>query len=312
MNTTTPNLKEIMTFIEVGRCMSLSEAARTLRVSTATVSRRLDRLEGRLGVKLLDRSTRGISLTEVGASYVEVAERGLDLILEAEERVQDILKKPAGMLRVAAPSVLVRHQLGDIAIEYARLYPDVELHLLEVDQEIDLDEEDIHVAIQVLPPSKWELQGMRASRTLTRKSLGKIPILICASPEYLERHGPIDHPDDLKRHRCIVQGANPSARFIRLRDADGEYLEVEVSMGIFTDSIAFCKKAALEGIGVAGLTLADCGHLLKRGNLVRVLEDWELEPVRCVIAFVEGPRPPRRIRVFLDLVDEHFKLTEFT
>ncbi len=185
----------------------------------------------------------------------------------------------------------------------------VELHILEVDEGIDMDEDKIDIAIQVLPPSKWELQGVRSSRALTRKSLGQLPLLLCVSPQYLERHGPIQHPSQLQNHRCIVQGANPSARFVRFRHGDGTELEVEVSMGIFTTSVAFCKRAALEGIGPAGLTRADCQRLLDRGELVHILQDWETERVRCVAAFVEGPRPPRRIRAFLDLFDELFTLS---
>lgn len=308
MNPNHLNLQEVLTFIEVARHESLSDAAVAMRVSTATVSRRLSRLEERLGTALLNRSTRSLTLTEVGERYLETASRGLELILSAEEEVQDVLKEPRGVLRVAAPSVFVRHQIGKIALHYARRYPEVELHILEVDEGVDMDGEKIDIAIQVLPPSKWELQGVRSSRALTRKSLGQLPIILCATPEYLKGHDPIEHPSHLEKHRCIVQGANPSARFVRFRRGDGTECEVEVSMGIFTTSVSFCRRAVLAGVGPTGLTLADCKLLLERGELVHILPEWEMENVRCIAAFVDGPRPPQRIRAFLDLCDEWFTL----
>lgn len=302
----TPNLQEVLTFVEVARKGSLSEAASALEINIGTVSRRIDRLEERLGVRLLDRNTRGLTLTEAGHQYAKVAGRGLDLIVNAEVDLQEIFDEPRGLLRVAAPSIFVRHILGKLAVEYAKRYPHVELHVFEADKGVDMDKEDIHISIQVLPPSKWELQGVRSSRTLTRKSLGQLQIILCASPDYIQSHPAIEHPRDLENHQCIIQGANPSARFVRFFHSDGSEHVVEAPMSIFTTSVAFCKRAVLAGLGPAGLTLPDCQHLLDQGSLIRLLPDWNLESLRCVVAFVDGPNPPQRIRAFLDLCDQYF------
>lgn len=301
-----PDLNEVATFLEVVRHMNLSSAARALRVSTATVSRRLTRLEERLSVQLLDRSTRGLALTQAGESYAERAARGLELIVSAEEQLQELTGVPQGVLRVGAPTQLLGHRVGAIAIEYARRYPGVELHIIEADHWIDMDEADLHIAIQVLPNSKWESQGARSLRALTRRTLGTMDMIVCASPEYLERHGPITHPQDLLEHPCVVLGANPTARLVQFYDDAGEGMLVEVPIGVFTTNVEMCRQAAIAGLGPAGLTWPDCRHLLETGELVRVIEGWRMEPVRCIAVFVDSPRPPQRARAFLDLLAEQF------
>ena len=307
MNAKTPNLEEILTFVEVGRHMSLSAAASALRVSIATVSRRISRLEERLDVQLLYRNTRGVTLTEAGTHYIERATRGLELIMSAEEELQDIMDMPRGRLRVAAPAILLQHTVGDVAIEYARAYPGVELHMLEVNHDIDMDEMDLDVAIQVLPSSKWALQGVRSTKSLARKSLGHMEMALCASPAYLEECGPIEAPSDLAGHECVVLGANPSARLVRFMSDDEDAFLVEVGLGIFTTNVSFCRNAALAGLGPAGMTMMDCARWIERGELVRILEEWRLEPVWCVATFVEEQRTPRRIRAFLDLLGAFFE-----
>lgn len=301
---TTLNFQEIATFIEVANHQSLSNAAIALRVSTATVSRRLSRLEERLGARLVDRSTRSLMLTDAGRKYLGAAGKGLELIMDAENDVQEMFQEPKGQLRVAAPGIFVRHQLGEIAIRYARHFPGVELHVFEADERVDFDAQEVDIAIQVLPPSKWEVQGVRSTRQLTRKSLGTLRIFLVASPKYVSANPEITHPEQLADHRCIVQGANPSARFVKFYHEDGIEHAVEVSMGIFTTSVAFCRRACVDGIGLTGLTEPDCKHLIQRGELVRLLPEWEMEPVRCVVTFVEGPKPPQRIRAFLNLCDQ--------
>lgn len=296
------DLNEVVTFIAVTEHLNLSAAAKALRISTATVSRRITSLETRLGVQLLDRSSRNIALTEAGRIFAHEATRGLDLIYAAEEELQQRTGVPQGLLRVAAPTELIQQSFGDIAIEYAQSYPKVELHIIAMDDDIDMDEEDLHIAIQTFPPSKWEKQGVRTSRELTQKLVGWMEMSICVSPSYLEEHGPIEHPEDLAKHPCIVLGTNPTARIVHFRSPEGTNLWVEVPIKMYTTNVMFCRKAGLAGVGPIGLTHPDSRKYLEEGTLVRLFPDWQLEPVRCTAYFVDGPNPPLRVRTFLDML----------
>ena len=302
MNYGKSDLNEVMTYIAVARHLNLSAAAKELRISAATVSRRITHLEARLEVQLLDRSSRNVALTEVGKQFATQALRGIEQILSAEEQVQQRTGVPQGLLRVAAPTELLQQSLGKIAIEYAKLYPKVELHMLAMDDDIEMDQENLHIAIQTIPPSKWEQQGVRTSRALTQKLLGWMEMHICASPDYLEKHGPIHHPQELSHHPCIVIGTNPSARIVHFQDQKGDDLWVEVPIRMYSTNVMLCRNAGLSGMAPVGLTWQDCRKAIQDGTLIQLFPDWRLEPVRCMAFFVDGPRPPLRVRAFLDML----------
>lgn len=296
------DLNEVIAYIAVTEYLNISAAAKALRISPATVSRRITHLESRLGVQLLDRSSRHIALTEVGRLFANEAARGLQLIYAAEEQVQQQTGSPQGLLRITAPTELIQRSFGNIAIEYAKQYPKVELHIIAMDDNIDMDEHELHIAIRAFPPSRWKEQGIRTSRELTQKLIGWMEMAICVSPDYLESHGPIEHPKDLAKHPCVVLGTNPSARIVHFRSPEGDNLWVEVPIKMFTTNVMLCRKAGLSGLAPVGLTWLDCRKELADGSLIQLFPEWGLEPVRCTAYFVDGPRPPLRIRAFLDML----------
>ncbi|MCB9742382.1 MAG: LysR family transcriptional regulator [Alphaproteobacteria bacterium] len=289
--------EDTLTFLAVCREGSFLAAGRALGLATSTVSRRVDQLEAHLGVSLLERSPRGVELTEAGRLYRDRA-RGLERQLaEAEDAVRALMRRPAGRLRVAAPSALVRDPVGPAAVAYLKRFPEVALELIGTDEDVVPDGQTLHLAVRVsrrAPPEH-----------LTRVRLGQVRMRVCASPAWVASRPPLTDPLALAELGCVVLGSGPEAARIRLRRGE-ESRTLTVPVALFTTSVQMARVAGCEGLGPVGLPEAACADLLAAGRLVELLPGWRLDPVSVVALYAGDRQLPLRVRAFLDLLAERF------
>jgi len=282
----------MQTFVRAVDGGSLSAAARALGKSLAAVSRTMTHLEERLGVRLLHRSTRKLTLTEAGASYYDSAKRLLAEIEEAELSLGGRIAAPHGTLTVTAPLLFGRLHVAPVIAEMLERNRDVAADLLLVDRNVSLVEEGIDVAVRI---------GRLDDSALVARLLGEVPRVVCASPAYLRRHGTPRIPEELREHECLrFSGLTPGREWTFIRD--GKEVRTAVG-GRFSCNVGEpVIDAARAGAGVMmalGYQVADD---LAAGRLVRVLENFETPPLP-VNAVYHSPRlMAARVRVFLDLL----------
>lgn len=286
-------LKEMAVFAHVVDHGGFTLAARALGVEPSSVSRSVARLERALGVRLLARSPRAITLTEVGAlTYAECAR-----IVAASAEVQALAERhgvaPAGTLRLSAPVSLGQLWLAPLVVGFTRRHPDVDLRITLDDAALDLTASQIDIALRICtePPA-----------AAAARQLFAVPYVLIAAPGYLASHGTPDHPALLSGHRCLHLGYGAFTPVWPLRRG-AEEVDVAVSPRLaLGNSLGICT-AAEQGGGI-GLVPAFAAHAaLAAGRLVRVLPDWELGGTyrrAAWLVFAAGPNLPPKIRVFVD------------
>ncbi len=271
---------------------SLSAGARAMGKSLAAVSRTISQLEERLGVQLLHRSTRKLTLTEAGTAFYDSAKRILAEIDEAELSLVGSAAAPRGMLMVTAPLLFGRLHVAPVVVEMLEKYRDVTADLMLVDRNVSLVEEGIDVAVRI---------GRLDDSSLVARTLGEIPRVVCAAPSYLRQHGTPKVPEDLRRHECLrFSGLTPSREWSFLRD--GKPVRVAVGGRLSCNVGEPVIDAARAGVGIVmalGYQVADD---LAAGRLLRVLRKFGTPPLP-VSAVYHSPRlMAGRVRAFLDLL----------
>jgi DNA-binding transcriptional LysR family regulator len=289
--------KDLEAFIAVVEAGSFTAAAERLDIAKSAVSRRVSSLEERLGVQLLRRTTRRLNLTETGQSFYEHSARILADLDEAEAAVAQQHGELRGNLRVALPlSFGARHMYEPIA-EFSRRHPRVSFDLDLNDRRIDLIAEGVDVAVRI---------GRLADSTLIARRLFEARTVVCASPEYLERRGTPQTPDDLAEHDCLVYSNLPDPTKWVCTDRDGIRHAIDVPVKMTASSGDFLSASASKGLGLVLQPTFIAGELISRGDLKPVLTDytWPITPAYAIY-------PPTRhltyrVREFIDFLAEHF------
>lgn len=281
---------ELVAFSRIVESLSLSRAAAELGVPRATVSRRLARLEERLGARLLRRTTRRLSLTDAGEAFYRHARLVLDAVSAAEASVRRVDDVVRGDLRVSVPPILT-HGFHVMICEFARRYPEVRLQIQYTTRRVDLQRDGYDVALRAGP----DLEPGLVARTLARDSLVTV-----ASPGYLERHGHPRSVKDLKQHRCLLgfaRGELPEAYWPLL---DGGKLHVEGNL--VSNEVTLLAEAARGGLGIALLPALFVRPLLESGELVRVLPAQLGVAASIAVVYLEREFVPPQIRAFVDFL----------
>jgi DNA-binding transcriptional LysR family regulator len=285
------DLKPLAIFAETVAAGSMSAAARRLGMSPSAVSQAIRQLEAQGGVTLLHRSTRKLALTEAGERYYPHCKRMLEAAHAAAESLQQSRDAPTGELRVSAPVGFTNH----VAPALAPLLAEAEqlrLCLLVDDAMIDLIDARIDLAIRV---------GKLADSSWVARRLCEFDVILCASPEYLERHGTPAAPQDLPAHQWLTfereRGAGPIA--VDLHDAQGRHQRLEIEPRIVSNNQIALQQLCEQGMGIARLGHADVYSRLQQGALVRVLAPWHLPalPVWAVTPKREGEAAKVRFAV---------------
>jgi DNA-binding transcriptional LysR family regulator len=276
-------------FVRATELGGFASAAQDLGISPTMVGLHVRELENRLGSRLLNRTTRRQSLTEVGRLYYERCRQILLDIEDADRTASQLRAAPRGRLRVNAPVSYGVHALTPVIAEYLAAYPEVEVDLTVNDRVIDLVEEGIEVAVRV---------GVLADSGLIARPLAPYQLMICASPDYLAKFGQPRKPADLARHNCLAfdrwgaphvwtfeNGESAPVRGV-LRTNNGEALRV----------------AALRGLGIIQQPRVLVADDIHSGRLVRVLSDYELPSRPMHLVYLPDRRPTPKLRTFIDFV----------
>jgi DNA-binding transcriptional LysR family regulator len=259
---------DMAVFVRVVEREGFSAAAGGLGLTPSAVSKIITRLEARLGVRLLQRTTRALRLTADGEVYYEEARRLVGEIATLEGRLSDGSGMPQGLLRVTTPLTFSTYQLAPVIGEFLARYPAIRLELLPTDRQLDMVEEGIDVAIRI---------GRLSDSSFTARKIGDDFRLICASPDYIARHGAPQRPEDLLDHACICSGgANLSLNRWPF-GVDGHVHEIEVAGPVAVNEGEAQLHLALQGIGIARLTRLTLVQAIASGRLVPLLRDYSAD-----------------------------------
>jgi len=290
---TMDRFKQISTFAAVAARGSLSAAARAEGISPAVVSRRIDALEDRLGVKLMQRTTRRITLTFEGAAFLEDCQRILREMHDAETSVSLGGVKASGHLRITAPAGFGRRHVAPLVPGFLASHPEVSISLMLSDRIADIVNEGVDLAIRI---------GSLEDSNLVAVKLADNSRAVVASPAYLARHGTPTHPDELAGHRCLTLGpeANQSRgwQFV----VDGEPYAVRGDGPLECNDGAVLHDWALAGEGLAWRSLWEIGDDLRAGRLVTVLDEYAAPGTAIHAVFAGRRRLPLRVRMFIDML----------
>ena len=244
---------------------SFSAAGRELGMAPSSVARGIASLEDDLGIRLLNRTTRSLSLTEAGRLYLERARRILADVEEARLSVTQLEADPRGTLRLNLPIAFGRAHIVPMLPDFLEKYPDLTLDLSLTDAFVDLVEEGIDLAVRI-----GELQD---SSLVARKLAPNIRVM-CASPSYFDRAGRPEAPDDLKSHNCLVYKRGNDRAIWHFRDSEGAIHDVEATGNFQTNNSEAIYTMALEGLGVAPMSTWLVGRDIAEGRLETVFDDY--------------------------------------
>ena len=289
-------LTSLTVFVRVVDKRGFSAAARHLNMSATMVSSHVRSLEDRLGVRLLHRTTRKVSLTEIGKAYYERCTQILAELEEADRIAGALQSTPRGTLRLYTGTHIVR-LIAPVAAEFLALYPEASIDLTIGERMVDLLEEGFDLAIRPLPPPDSSL--------IVRRLTPWRPILCCA-PAYLERHAAPQRPQDLARHNCLRYAFYPFGDEWRFIGPTGESVAVRVTGNLLTNSGETLRIVALSGQGLFLAPSFVAAEDLRAGRLIRILEDYK--PVEFAINAVYPHRRhlSAKVRCFIDLLAQRF------
>jgi len=280
---------QMQVFTAVAEEEGFAAAARKLSMSPPVVTRTISDLESRLGVKLLNRTTRIVRTMEAGKRYLEDSRRILEQIVEAEDSAIGISATPTGRLNVTAPVLFGRLFVIPSIVEYLNTYREMSVNAVFLDRVVDLLDEDLDVGIRIgdLPDS-----SMQARR------IGKVSYITCASPAYLKQHGTPRHPKELTKHNIVCStGVSQSATW---RFGKGEVVRVKPRLVLNSnDAIVSAVK---DGFGITRLISYQAAPQIEEGSLKVLLKSFEPEPMPINIVHREGRHSSAKIRSFIDLV----------
>lgn len=282
-------------FVEIAERGSLTEAAGALDISRAMVSRYLESLEQWLGVRLLHRTTRRVSLTEAGAEALTGCRQVLELTRDLHATAGARQLAPSGRLRIAASASFAQACLADAIADFLARYPMTQIELLVQERAVNLVEERIDLAVRI---------GNQLDDALIARRLGVCHSVLCAAPAYLASAGTPLAPDALAAHRCITH-AHVGRSELRLRLA-GELIKVPVSGVLQTNESTVARQAALRGAGIALLPTYLVSADLLAGTLVAVLPAFEPEALGIHAVYLSRQHQPQLLRLMLDHLAELF------
>lgn len=282
-------------FAQVVEANGFTAAAARLGVSKAAVSKQVARLEDRLGVRLLNRSTRRLGLTEAGRDFYARARRILDEVEEAEQVASSRQVSPRGLLKVNAPVTYGLRALAPVVPDFMRRYPEVQIELVLNDRFVDLIDEGFDLAIRIaaLPDSSLIARRLCAARHV-----------LFAAPAYLDRYGAPQTPADLVRHECLLYTYLSSGDEWRFIAPDGKPFGVRVAGPMRANNGDALRLAAIAGLGIGYAPDVFMGDDFDAGRLVRLLPEWRTPETAVQAVYPPGRPLGAKVRVFIEYLSE--------
>jgi DNA-binding transcriptional LysR family regulator len=286
----------IPVFVAVVENGGFSAAARTLGISKSAVSKRINQLEAHLGVRLLHRTTRKLSLTEAGERYFEHAAQALTAAGQAEDAVTELQGEPQGNLKISSPMSFGRLHVAPLIPKFLKRCPKLQIELVMDDRKVDLVAGGFDVAIRA---------GNLPASTLIARKLAPVRQVLCASPDYIDRYGQPGRPVELSSHNWVLYSYSSDADEWTLIGEDGPET-VTVSGSYQVNNSEALLEALKEGVGIGRLPTFVAGPDLKMGRLVQLFESYRIPEFTIYAVFPERQYLPAKVRVFLDFAIEHF------
>ncbi|WP_368922574.1 LysR substrate-binding domain-containing protein [Comamonas aquatica] len=292
------DLNDMLYFAEVVERGGFAAAGRALGIPKSRLSRRIADLEARLGVRLLQRTTRKLSLTEVGSAYLRHCQAMRDAAEAAQDTVEQVQSEPRGTVRVSCPVTLSQTVLAPLMPLFLEKYPQVRVEMMVVNRPVNVVEEGVDVALRVR-------STLEDSASMVVKRLGLANQILLASPAYLQRQGTPQNPQDLLQHHVLSMSVFDGVAHWRLRSDTGAEMQLQPQVRYMADDLLTLKYAVLGGAGVCYLPDYMCQAEMERGELVHVLPQWRfpLSIVHAVFGSRRGLTPA--VRSFLDFLGEH-------
>ncbi len=288
-------MNDMALFVEVVKAGSFRGAADNLRMPSSTLSRRISALEKAIGLRLLNRTTRKIELTEAGQLYFQRSKRIVDEARLAHEELGNMLTRPGGVIRASLPVALANTLLAPLIAEFADRYPAITFELDLTSRRVDLVAEPVDVAIRM---------GESPSSSLIVRQIARIPRYLYASPRYLDRAGEPSRPSELARHECL-----------RLRPAEvdswtlyrtGKTVDAAVGGRFVLNDVEMMQRLAVLGLGIAMLAEYLAVDDVARGRLRRILPGWQAKPI-SVSVITETRLLPAKTQLFVDFLRERLR-----
>jgi DNA-binding transcriptional LysR family regulator len=288
-------LTSLTTFVRVVDSGGFSAAGRRLNMSTTMVSNHVHALEERLGARLLHRTTRKVSLTEVGKAYYDRCTQILADLEQADDIAGALQSTPRGTLRIYTATHMVPF-VAPAVTEFLASYPEVKIDLTMGEREIDMIDEGFDLAIRLTP---------QADSSLIIRSLATWRHVLCCSPAYLEKHGPPQQLSELTDHNCVRHALYPFGDDWHFLDPKGAPVSVRVSGNLITNSGETLRLAALQGISIALAAGFLIGDDLQSGRLVRLLPDYRPAENTVNAVYPHRHHLSAKVRSFIDLLVRH-------
>jgi len=290
-------LRAIRVFVAVVEQGSFAAAAEHLGLSRTAASKHVQDLEARLGVALLTRTTRSVSLTQTGAAYVERARRILSELDQADSEASLQTHAPRGRLRVAAPVSFGFRHLAPRLKDFMDAYPDVQLDIVANDRQVNLVEEGYDLAIRI---------GQLADSSLVARRIATSRLLVCAARGYLEQRGQPEHPSELGAHVCLGYPYWSGFRTWDFETPDGGAIRVPVGNQLWSNNGDLLLNAAVSGCGIIRQPDFIVHEALARGDLVKLFTDYPAPDIGIHVVYPPATVVPLRVRVLIDYLVKAF------
>ncbi|RLV59834.1 LysR family transcriptional regulator [Parashewanella curva] len=291
------NLSAIPIFVTVVKRGSFSKAAVELKITTSAVSKRINQLEQNLDARLFNRTTRSLTLTEMGEVYFEFANKAFNLTQQGSEALQNLKQKPTGKLRINAPMSFGRLHLAKVMPEFLNQQPDIEVELSLDDRMTDYVDEGIDVGIRI---------GNLPDNSLIAQRLAPCNSVLCASPEYVKKCGLPRTPSELENHNCLFYSyfrAGFEWTFMK----DKEVYSVKPTGTYQVNNSEALKEALLQDVGIGNMPLFIIENELKNGSLVSVLDEYSLPKHTINVVYPNREHLPLKVVAFIEFLKTKFK-----
>ena len=282
------DLNEMAIFAVVVGSGSFTKAAEKLKLPKSTVSRKVSQLERRVGVRLINRTTRNLKPTETGKVYHQHCLKMLEQAEEADRVVNNMQSEPSGLLRISTPLAFGTPFFVSTIKSFLDHYPKVSIEIIADNKALDMLDEEIDIAFRI---------GPLADSSLVTRNLGTARLSLCASPEYLARHGSPKSIEDLNNHSCISHPAAPWT-FIR----NGQEVQIEPQSRMIANDMEMIKNMALEGMGIAAAPQILLSEDVRQGNLVTLLPDTPFIERTFYLVQPSRREPPSKVVAFTEFM----------
>jgi len=287
-------LTSMNVFVRVARGGSFASGARELGISRAMATKHIMQLEGSLGTRLFNRTTRSLSLTDVGASYLERCQQVLLDVEEMEAAVTHLQTEPRGLLKISAPPVIGATHIARAVAEFLKIYTDLTIDMVLQSSPGDLIEEGIDIAIYL---------GALDDTSMVARKLASSSLVVCGSPDYLAKNGVPKFPEDLLQHSCLVNWAIAPRNKWQFKGESGLKI-INVTGRMQSNAAHTIRIAAINGLGLVMLPIYVVGSDIEKGALKVVLENYSLPPLDIHAVYPHRKYLSAKVRSFIDFLQD--------